>query len=186
MCNTSLLEFSQPPFLFQIFCHDFHKNFSFEYTNYILPSLPYAALLLKSFKYLTHIYTASLLFFHPLCRRTKGQQSFLCMSVFLCLELILKKCQNFSLIEIDNSVASSIFLILLRHTFLLLKNLIFLFSFMYNLLCSLQHHKHDNPVSLFLLNKCSLIAYGYSTVTDPWARLYFILFHLTCVIVVLK
>lgn len=57
---------------------------------------------------------------------------------------------------------------------------------MYNILCSLLHHKHNDSVSLFLLNKCSLIAYGYATVTDPWARLYFILFHLTCVIVVLK
>lgn len=39
---------------------------------------------------------------------------------------------------------------------------------------------------LTVVNQWHVIAYGYATVTDPWARLYFILFHLTCVIVVLN
>lgn len=39
---------------------------------------------------------------------------------------------------------------------------------------------------LTVVNQWHVIAYGYATVTDPWARLYFVLFHLTCVIVVLN
>lgn len=38
----------------------------------------------------------------------------------------------------------------------------------------------------FFLNFCTLIAYGYAAVTDPWARLFFLVFHLVCVIIVLN
>ncbi|KAK3863749.1 hypothetical protein Pcinc_030506 [Petrolisthes cinctipes] len=39
---------------------------------------------------------------------------------------------------------------------------------------------------LTVVNQWHVIAYGYADVTDPWARFYFMLFHLVCVIVVLN
>ncbi|KAK8737312.1 hypothetical protein OTU49_004433 [Cherax quadricarinatus] len=39
---------------------------------------------------------------------------------------------------------------------------------------------------LTVVNQWHVIAYGYAAVTDPWARLYFLLFHLICVIIVLN
>ncbi|CAL4111041.1 unnamed protein product, partial [Meganyctiphanes norvegica] len=32
----------------------------------------------------------------------------------------------------------------------------------------------------------ALIAYGYASVTNPWARIYFISFHIICVIIVMN
>ncbi|XP_042874481.1 two pore calcium channel protein 1-like [Penaeus japonicus] len=39
---------------------------------------------------------------------------------------------------------------------------------------------------LTVVNQWHVIAYGYSAVTNPWARLFFMLFHLICVIIVLN
>ncbi|KAG7161737.1 Two pore calcium channel protein 1-like 2 [Homarus americanus] len=43
-----------------------------------------------------------------------------------------------------------------------------------------EHYCNNN------FNDCLLIAYGYAAVTNPWARLYFLFFHLICVIIVLN
>ncbi|XP_045582031.1 two pore channel protein 1 [Procambarus clarkii] len=39
---------------------------------------------------------------------------------------------------------------------------------------------------LTVVNQWHVIAYGYAAVTDPWARLFFLVFHLVCVIIVLN